>query len=172
MPLSVTASRSYRGEAEEAPEWSSIEAIFDALCGPDARSLPKYPNSLDTIDADWTDANGVVHRAETLKEVEEAYRGFKTFSVRFAAHLSDGTQAFFLYWPGTVRAEVRVSGRPDEVEGMVKLVEEAFPGLRSFSWSGERAKAVAEALRAVLRPRMPRGGEIFLSTRMAPGSNR
>ncbi len=167
MPLPATARRSHEGGVHEPPDWAVPEGIFDALFGPGRRDFAE-PGAGG---GNWEDATGVEHRAETLSEIEAAYRSGRAVRLIFGGTRSDGAFLFFAYSLTDGRAFARVEGRPDEVDALIKPVAEAFPLQRRvifISWSGDRARRVAEALRAILLPRMPPGGEVFLSTRIAP----
>ena len=173
MPKSTTARRFYEGLRQGPLAWPEFEGIFDILCGPDSHRLPSWPETPRTFWATWEDANRVEHTAESLKEIEEAYRAEAPAVVTFGFRGHDGKNVYFEYHPELGLARVRVAGPPVDVDAMIKPVEEAFPLQRRvvfISWSGERAKEVAEGLRDILLSKMPRGGEVFLSTWLAPGT--
>lgn len=171
-----TARRAWYGRAQEPVPWSSLEAVFDAIFGSDLHGLERYPASLHNVHASWTDADGVEHEAETLAEVQRAYLAERTARVSFSGWRGDGKPCEFEYQPaGPSGAEARafVQAEPESGESMIAPVRSAFPIQRRvvfISWSGEVAESVAKTLRGILEPRMPSGGEVFLSTGLRPGS--
>lgn len=171
------ASRSYRGTAPEPVEWSVLDGIFVAIFGDEARSLKTWPETLQTVQARWVVGDDVEHTATALSEVAEAYSRGEIAFVTFSGQSERGEWCWFGYWPvgGPPRAEVTVRGPPNEVDAMIEPVVAAFPLQRSvvfISWSRPRSRRVAEALRDVIQPRMPPGGEVFFSPAgIRPGEN-
>jgi hypothetical protein len=68
-----TITLTYSGRAEKPVEWEALLRIFETIWGPEARSLPKYPEVIGAIHASWHDALGIEHEAESLDEVGQAY---------------------------------------------------------------------------------------------------
>jgi TIR domain len=175
MAGSATAVRSYQGAAPEPVSWEVLVDIFDAVFGHDVRDLRRWPESYHHVFARWQDASGVDHEAATLSEVQEVYSSYQTARITFSGWRGDGKPCMFEYWPGgeQVRARAAVQAAPDVIEAMIAPVRAAFPLQRVVvfvSWSGPRGKRFGEAIRAVIAPRLPPAGEVFLSTRMRPGS--
>jgi TIR domain len=175
MTPRARASRSYNGTAPEPVEWSVLDEIFVAIFGREARSLKTYPATLQSVWARWLDADRVEHTATTLSEVAGAYSREETYPVTFSGRSKHGEMCSFEYWPGgEPRARLIVQGPPDEVDPMIAPVRAAFPFQRSvlfISWSRSRGRRVAEALRDLVKPRMPPAGEVFISPDIPPGAN-
>jgi hypothetical protein len=170
------ASRSHSGTAPDPVEWSVLEEIFIAIFGREARSLQTSLQTLQSVQALWVLANGDEHTATTLSEVAEAYSREETYQVRFSGRSERLEWCSFEYWPGgeRPRAAAIVRGPPDEVDDMIAPVIAAFPVQRSvlfISWSGPLGKRVAEALRDLIEPKMPPGGEVFFSPEIPAGEN-
>ena len=169
----LTASRSYSGNSGEPIPWEALEQIFDAMSGSDAQSLRSWPETMNNVSAQWRDRAGVTHKAASLAEVREAYERQDTYDLRFGGWREGGKPCYFNYWPGAQppRAEAVVQGHPNRVEAMIAPITAAFPLQRNVvfvSWSGPKARDVAEVLRRVVESRFSTPTEVVVSTRSIP----
>jgi hypothetical protein len=124
----TTVSDRYEGMVEEDLSADQLAAIFDAIWGPEARSLPFYPEVLGGVIVQWVDGDQVTHKAEHLDELLEAFREHQTASISFDGQLEGKPQARFLYRPGARRASISASAsEAGLVRQAVDAVKAAFP---------------------------------------------
>jgi TIR domain. len=122
-----TNTLNYMGRAEQPVEWAALLRIFDTVCGPEARSLPKYPKIIGAVHASWQDASGVEHEADFLDEVGQAYQQYETFFISFRGYKSD-SEWYFEYWPATATAWIRVRmGDRRIAEQYIAVIRTEFP---------------------------------------------
>jgi hypothetical protein len=169
------ARAEYRGYADEPVSWSALLAIYDAIFGEDAREQRSYPESLHNITVSWQDAGEVENRVGPLHDLQAAYESEQTARVTFSG-FEAGKNCTFIYCPGSKppTALVQLQARPDQLEPMLNAVRAAFPHERRVvfvSWSGSQGRAIAEALRDLLRTRLPPGAVPFVSTGIPPGAD-
>src|SRR5262249_14974567 len=123
-------SRRYVGRASKPVPWDVLSTLFDAVWGPEARSLPKYPQVIGGKHANWTDAAGNRHDAESLDEVREAYEKYATGSIKIGRLFGadSGARTEFRYWPrvATVTFEVEAADQTT-ADRLVEEVKKRFP---------------------------------------------
>src|ERR1019366_4000148 len=111
---------------------------FDALYSVENRGLPRFPASLTTVVAAWTDSSECRYEVDHLDDLRSQYDAQATASSTFYGREPGGRNATFEYRPGPPlpRASATVTGPPDEVESMLSALRSAFPnpfdGLRLF----------------------------------------
>ena len=124
--------RRYVGRADEPAAWEELSALFDAVWGADARSLPKYPQVIGGTHADWQDAAGNRHEAASLDEIREAYQKGETAVISIGRVLGKEGRTSFRYWPGggaTVLFEVEAE---DETTAETVITKDAVSLCRRF----------------------------------------
>src|SRR3989442_6407401 len=87
------------GRAPGPVPWDALERLVEILWGPQARSLPKYPQVVGAIHAHWLDDQNTQYTVETLDELAEAYRTQRTASIAISGKIGDGPRCRFDYWP-------------------------------------------------------------------------
>lgn len=173
--VEVVINRSHAGRAREPVQWEAILRIFDSMWGPGARALPKYPNVIGAVHASWRDADGNLHKAESIEEVERAYRNFETSFVRFSGRLDKGPRGEFSYWPARAEASMRVeTGDEDTAERIVAAMQEEFPLLARYVFISYETEEIvlADFVKKVLEGRLDKGVSVFVAKRdIKPGAN-
>lgn len=169
-------SRNYRGYSPAPVSWEALLRIFNGLWGPEARSLKRFPEDLNNIYVRWSDADGAVHQVESLEDLNEAYTAERTATISFSGFMPDTRSCTFLYRPGADPpvAEVSLQAPRSLAEAMVNSVAAEFPNQRDIvfmSWSGDRARRIAERLSEILVSRLPKTTIVFLSSNIEPGSH-
>jgi hypothetical protein len=128
-----TITLSYLGRTEKPVEWAALLRIFDTVCGPEARSLPKYPKIIGAAHASWHDASGVEHEAESLDEVGQAYQKHETAFISFRRLLASGSRCSFRYWPAKAEASIEVRmGDQTTAEQYIAAVRKEFPLIAKY----------------------------------------
>lgn len=104
----------------EAVPWSAVEAIFNALIGPDRHGLETWPAVAGNVSASWLDGQGVLHRVDHL----DAYQKHLTYRVGFSSFGGDVLESEFFYRPGTKPpgADAKVKGSPAAVDAAIAVV--------------------------------------------------
>jgi hypothetical protein len=122
-----TTTLSYSGRAEKLVEWAALLRIFDTVWGSEARSLPKWPETIGAVHASWHDASGVEHEAESLDEVGQAYQQHETAFISFRRYGS-GLYYSFRYWPAKAEASFQVrTGDQTIAERYIAAIRREFP---------------------------------------------
>lgn len=165
----TAVSRRYLGRANEAVPWEALSALFDAVWGPEARSLPKYPKVIGGIGADWTDAEARRHEAGSLDEVREAYEKHETATISIH-RLFDGdsrTRTDFRYWPAQAKVLFEVEADESTAERLVEEVRKLFPLEARYVFVSYDTSEVELALlvQRLLGRRVPAGVSVFVAKR-------
>lgn len=175
--VEVVITRSHTGRAREPVQWEAILRIFDSMWGPGARALPKYPNVIGAVHASWRDEEGNEHNADSLDEVEEAYRKYETSYISFSGKLEEDPRCSFRYWPAKAEASIYVrskSKNEETADRIVATVKKEFPlVVKSVFVSYETEEiALADFVKKVLGGRLDKGVSVFVAKRdIKPGAN-
>lgn len=170
-----TITLSYSGRAEKPVEWAALLRIFDTVCGPEARSLPKYPEVIGAAHASWHDASGVEHEAESLDEVGQAYQKHETAFISFRRLLESGSRCSFRYWPAKAEASIKVwVGDQTTAEQYIAAVRKEFPLIAKYVFISYDTSEVelAAYVATILEKRLAPGVSVFVAKRdITPGTN-
>jgi hypothetical protein len=170
-----TITLSYVGRAEQPVAWEALLRIFDTVCGPEARSLPKYPQIIGAAHASWHDASGVEHEAESLDEVGQAYQKRETAFISFRRLLESGSRCSFRYWPAKAEASIEVRMRDQTIaEQCIAAVRNEFPLIAKYVFISYDTVEYdfANYIAKVLQRRLVPGVSVFVAKRdIPPGAN-
>lgn len=170
-----TITLSYSGRAEKPVEWEALLRIFDTVWGPEARSLPKYPEVIGAVHASWHDASGVEHEAESLDEVGQAYQQHATAFISFRGLRESGSHCSFRYWPAKAEASIQVRrGDQTIAEQYIAAIRKEFPLIAKYVFiSYDTAEyELATYMAKVLERRLVPGVSVFVAKRdITPGAN-
>jgi Phage integrase family len=167
--------RRYVGRAVEPITWEALSALFDAVWGADARSLPKYPQVIGGTHADWQDAAGNRHEASSLDEIREAYQRYETAVISIGRLLGTEGRTGFRYWPGRATVQFQVEAEDEATaERLVQEVRTVFPLEARYLFVSYDSSEVEGALliQRLLERRVAPGVSVFVAKRdIAPGAN-
>jgi hypothetical protein len=155
------------GRAPGPVSWETLERILETLWGPQARSLPGYPQVAGAIHAHWFDEQNTQYTVQTLDELAEAYRTYRTARIVISGKIGDGPRCHFDYWPAQAVMSVEVqAGDKETAERLIAEVRTDFP-LTTFvifiSHSGETDRDVALYLKKLLESRLGTTAIVFVA---------
>ncbi len=166
----VTISDSYIGRAPKAIKWEELLVIFDTLFGAGARSLPRWPNASDTVNASWTNAAGIEYEANSLEEVRQAYEGFETSFIYFRRSIHS-PQCHFKYWPAKAEAFIEVHVSEQETAcRLIEIVRKKFPLVAKYvfiSYADEESE-IATFMKNILEKLIVVNGPTCLDLKNPP----
>ena len=173
--MQTTVTRRYRGRAPEPVSWEALVRIVDSLWGESARSLPKYPKVIGGIYGRWFDGRSIQHEAESIDEIERAYKQFETASIVFTGSIGKGPSSAFQYWPSKGEAFIEVQA-PDETTAnqLISSVQKEFPLIERYVFISYDTSDynLATFVAKVVEKRMIPGINVFVAKRDIPaGAN-
>lgn len=166
-----TVTRRYRGRAKEPITWDALLQIFDALWGEENRSLPKYPKIIGAVHAKWVDGQDIYHEAESLDEIEQAYKRFETASIIFTGFLEKGHSRSFQYWPSKAEVFIEVQA-PDKAtaDQLIDPVRKEFPLIEKYVFVSYDTSEyrLAVFIAKMVEKRLVPGVTVFVAKRDIP----
>ena len=123
----TTYAKGYSGRAQKPLEWEVLQQIFDAIWEATARQLPHYPEVIGGVFARWLDISGAEHRADTLDEVEQAYKQYLTGRITFSGKLEHSPECTLIYWPAIPKVEIHVRATEEvTADKIITIVSKEF----------------------------------------------
>lgn len=166
----ITYKRTIRGRIDSPLEWSKLESFFDACFGQEKHTLPKYPQALGSIGAEWQEKDRAIHEASLLEELRDAYERRVTYLIKFSGSiLPDPPEKLsFVYRPALGDAELSISSSSkDMMDNIISRFSELFPlpiGCVFISYD-TRELYLAEFMKALLEKHLGLGIPVFVAKR-------